>query len=305
MALKTGIEVHCQKHIRVYPVSFSFFRSMSLRSPAKKQKVAHRWLQTMDEMLAKSHKEGEVLGTCTLCDQGITVRRSKKLNYSHGRMYAWCGDTEHDSFVWLEPPSHLPRQWEKCACDDAMECREENGRPLFKCWRRNGCGAVRQVSYEPIVDHSECVPCKLTRPTANSYIGPYDVTDTSSQASACSTPRHGPHGGFVHSPHRGQRLWEDLVDVGETSQTSTGGLLPITLCQGTGAYHLITYNNVKAKATSGAIMLESVPTFELLDGKGSVEVDDFGVGSKKCRTIRLAQGIDVPKLLNPHLTIIV
>ena len=45
-----------------------------------------------------------------------------------------------------------------------------------------------------------------------------------------------------------------------------------------------------------AIMLESVPTFELLDGKGSVEVDDFGVGSKKCRTIRLAQGIDVPKI---------
>ena len=86
------------------------------------------------------------------------------------------------------------------------------------------------------------------------------------------------------------------MDVGETSQTSTGGLLPITLCQGTGAYHLITYNNVKAKATSGAIMLESVPTFELLDGKGSVEVDDFGVGSKKCLTIRLAQGIDVPKI---------
>ena len=86
------------------------------------------------------------------------------------------------------------------------------------------------------------------------------------------------------------------MDVGETSQTSTGGLLPITLCQGTGAYHLITYNNVKAKATSSAIMLESVPTFELLDGKGSVEVDDFGVGSKKCRTIRLAQGIDVPKI---------
>ena len=45
MALKTGIEVHCEKHIRVYPVSFLFFRSMSLRSPAKKQKVAHRLLQ--------------------------------------------------------------------------------------------------------------------------------------------------------------------------------------------------------------------------------------------------------------------
>ena len=73
MALKTGIEVHCEKHIRVYPVFFSFFRSMSLRSPAKKQKVAHRWLQTMDEMLAKSHKEGEPLVTVQTLLQGSST----------------------------------------------------------------------------------------------------------------------------------------------------------------------------------------------------------------------------------------
>ena len=156
--------------IRVYLVSFLFFRSMSLRCPAKNQKVAHRWLQTMDQMRAKSHEEGEVSGTCTLCNQGITVRRSKKLNYSRRRMYESCADKEHDLFVWLEPPSHLPRQWEKCACADAMECREENHQPLFKCWQRNGCGDVQEVPHQHIVDHSECVLCKLTKPTTNSSI---------------------------------------------------------------------------------------------------------------------------------------
>ena len=103
------------------------------------------------------------------------------------------------------------------------------------------------------------------------------------------------YGGFVHSPHCGRRLWEDSVDVGETSQTSTGGLLLITLCQGTRACGFITCNKVKAKWTSGAIVLGSIPTFERLDGKGSLEVDDFGVRSGKCRTIRLAREIDVPK----------
>ena len=55
-------------------------------------------------------------------------------------------------------------------------------------------------------------------------------------------------------------------------------------------------NHVKAKATSGTTVLESVPTFEPLDRKGSVEVHDFGVGSQKHRTFRLAQGINVPKI---------
>jgi hypothetical protein len=276
---------------------FHSFSSMSRSfsaSPAKKAKTSVTWSVLPATVIDGSVTVtlGQQVGVCNTCTDPVTIRETTKLGWSLGRQLAQCPLYECKSFKFFSGPTHTPSNWPDCECGSKASYREDNGRHVFKCWKKEaggtGCMFRKQVQTLPDLEHHTCIlpECGLDQVIEAS------MSQLSNQ-SASSMPSFGllaPMALNLPMPMPMPTVRAQAAAALSVYQSTTGYMI---FALSTAEFEVEDYAVGVTVASPGPVI-------------GVVMRNDFGLGEASSAYVQLKERVDVelpPRRLSPALRV--